>query len=57
MNKIILETNNLKKSFNHVNGKITLFENLVVLSEQLSIYIPMVNIIILGILNIKKKGL
>ena len=27
MNKIILETNNLKKSFNHVNGKITLFEN------------------------------
>ena len=28
MNKIILETNNLKKSFNHVNGAITLFENL-----------------------------
>ena len=27
MNKIILETNNLKKSFNHFNGKITLFEN------------------------------
>ena len=28
MNRIILETNNLKKSFNHVDGKITLFENL-----------------------------
>ena len=28
MNKIILETNNLKKSFNHTNGAITLFENL-----------------------------
>ena len=28
MNKIILETNNLKKSFNHINGAITLFENL-----------------------------
>ena len=27
MNKIILETNNLKKSFNHADGKITLFEN------------------------------
>jgi len=27
MNRIILETNNLKKSFNHVDGKITLFEN------------------------------
>ena len=27
MNKILLETNNLKKSFNHVDGKITLFEN------------------------------
>ncbi len=28
MNKLILETNNLKKSFNHVNGPITLFNNL-----------------------------
>ena len=28
MNKIILETNNLKKSFSHTNGAITLFENL-----------------------------
>ena len=28
MNKILLETSNLKKSFNHVNGVITLFENL-----------------------------
>ena len=28
MSKILLETNNLKKSFNHVDGKITLFDNL-----------------------------
>ena len=28
MNKLILETNNLKKTFNHVNGPITLFNNL-----------------------------
>ena len=28
MNKLILEINNLKKSFNHVNGPITLFNNL-----------------------------
>ena len=28
MSKLILETNNLKKSFNHVNGPITLFNNL-----------------------------
>ena len=28
MNKILLETKNLKKSFNHVNGVITLFKNL-----------------------------
>ncbi len=28
MNKILLETNNLKKSFDHINGSITLFENL-----------------------------
>ena len=27
MNKILLETNNLKKSFDHVNGSITLFDN------------------------------
>ena len=27
MSKILLETNNLKKSFNHADGKITLFEN------------------------------
>ena len=27
MNKILLETDNLKKSFNHTDGKITLFEN------------------------------
>ena len=27
MSKILLETNNLKKSFSHINGKITLFEN------------------------------
>ena len=34
MNKIILETNNLKKSFNHVNGKITLFENFNIKKES-----------------------
>ena len=28
MTKILLETKNLKKSFNHVNGVITLFKNL-----------------------------
>ena len=28
MNKILLETTNLKKSFEHVNGRITLFENI-----------------------------
>ena len=28
MNNIILETSNLKKSFDHVNGSITLFNNL-----------------------------
>jgi len=28
MNKILLETSNLKKSFEHVNGRITLFENI-----------------------------
>ena len=28
MNKILLEITNLKKSFEHVNGKITLFENI-----------------------------
>ncbi len=28
MSKILLETNNLKKSFDHINGSITLFENL-----------------------------
>ena len=28
MNKIILETKNLKKSFEHVNGTITLFKDL-----------------------------
>ena len=28
MNKILLETLNLKKSFEHVNGRITLFENI-----------------------------
>ena len=28
MNKIILETKNLKKSFEHTNGSITLFDNL-----------------------------
>ena len=28
MNKILLETTNLKKSFEHVNGKITLFKNI-----------------------------
>ena len=28
MTKILLETRNLKKSFNHVNGVITLFKNL-----------------------------
>ena len=28
MNKILLETTNLKKSFDHVNGRITLFENI-----------------------------
>ena len=28
MNKLILETNNLKKSFYHINGPITLFNNL-----------------------------
>ena len=28
MNKILLETINLKKSFEHVNGRITLFENI-----------------------------
>ena len=28
MSKILLETNNLKKSFNHIDGKITLFDNL-----------------------------
>ena len=28
MNKIILETKNLKKSFEHINGSITLFDNL-----------------------------
>ena len=27
MSKILLETNNLKKSFDHINGKITLFNN------------------------------
>ncbi len=27
MNKIIIETSNLKKSFNHINGSITLFDN------------------------------
>ena len=27
MNKILLETQNLKKSYNHVDGKITLFDN------------------------------
>ena len=28
MNKVILETNNLKKSYEHINGLITLFKNL-----------------------------
>ena len=28
MNKILLETSNLKKSFEHVNGRITLFEDI-----------------------------
>ena len=28
MSKILLETNSLKKSFDHINGSITLFENL-----------------------------
>ena len=28
MSKILVETINLKKSFNHVNGTITLFENI-----------------------------
>ena len=28
MNKILLETINLKKSFEHINGSITLFDNL-----------------------------
>ena len=28
MNKILLETTNLKKSFEHMNGRITLFENI-----------------------------
>tara|TARA_B100000683_G_scaffold253764_1_gene271806 strand:- start:319 stop:594 length:276 start_codon:yes stop_codon:yes gene_type:complete len=28
MSKILLETTNLKKSFEHINGSITLFENL-----------------------------
>ena len=27
MNKILLETTNLKKSFEHLNGRITLFKN------------------------------
>ena len=27
MNKILLETNNLKKSYEHINGLITLFNN------------------------------
>lgn len=27
MNKFIIETNNLKKSYDHINGKITLFNN------------------------------
>ena len=28
MNKVVLETNNLKKSYEHINGLITLFKNL-----------------------------
>ena len=28
MSKFLLETDNLKKSFQHINGSITLFENL-----------------------------
>jgi len=28
MNKTLLETINLKKSFEHINGRITLFENI-----------------------------
>ena len=28
MNKTLLETINLKKSFEHMNGRITLFENI-----------------------------
>ena len=27
MNKILLETTNLKKSFDHIKGSITLFDN------------------------------
>ena len=28
MNKILLETINLKKTYEHINGKITLFNNI-----------------------------
>ena len=28
MSKILLETNNLKKTYQHINGNITLFNNL-----------------------------